>query len=75
MLDWALPLLNPNDIAFLGTVADDAVAALRPALVGSDEQLAFYRRILESRVIGPLAKRGVHLSAAAQLSTLLSPPS
>lgn len=61
VLDWALPLLDDDARDGLAAVAEDAVAALRPALQGPAERLAFYEWILESRIHRPLAARGVHL--------------
>jgi len=62
VLDWAKSLLTEDDRAFLGTVADDAIGALRPALVGSPKQLDYYEWILRNRITEPLSERRIPIS-------------
>jgi hypothetical protein len=63
VLDWAAPRLSKADLAYLGTIADDAVSALRPALEAAAEQRPFYDRILATKVVVPLSDRGIRLAA------------
>lgn len=63
VLDWALPRLDEAALAYLSTVAEDAVDALSPALAAAGADLQpFYSEILERRIAGPLGARGVRVA-------------
>ncbi|MCA9568185.1 MAG: ferritin-like domain-containing protein [Myxococcales bacterium] len=62
VLDWALPRLDARAVERLERVADDAVAALLPALRADPANRALYGHVLETRIRRPLESRGVHLA-------------
>jgi hypothetical protein len=64
VLDWAEDHLSDDDLQKLGMIAEDAVMALHPALIGSEEQLTYYEWILQHRIAKPLARRGVRIDPA-----------
>ncbi|MEZ4318314.1 MAG: hypothetical protein R3F61_12460 [Myxococcota bacterium] len=63
VLDWALPRVTDAERERLGSVADDAVRALLPAVREAPGHLPFYGQVLGSRIVEPLAARGVPVTA------------